>query len=146
MLVKPTEIVQRVAAQIAALAPRFPQLRDFDVATAVAGLSITYARGVSAVPDPDYARLLAEYEAAVRAEPYRKRRPPPGPTMPSYRPDGISLVISFITAEHARMSAAFRSPERRIGDLFYDLYIDGPENQSFAELSGEIGCIMTSCT
>ena len=66
--------------------------------------------------------------------------------MASYRPDGVSIVIAFLTAEHARMSAAFRSPDRRIGDLYFDAYIDGPETESFAELRRAIWEILLTAS
>ncbi len=136
-------IVHWIAERIAALAPRFPQLRDFDVDTAVVELSIVYQRGATEVPDPDYRRSKDEYDAAVRAEPYRKRRPPPSPTMLSYDPDGVSLFITFITEEHAKTSAATRWPESRIGDLYVESSLHGPRTDSFAELSEAIAQIIS---
>jgi hypothetical protein len=137
------EIVQWIAARIVALVPRFPQLRDFDVAIAVSEHGIVYQRGVTLVPDPDHPRLLREYEAAVRAEPYRKRQPPPSATMPSYDPDGISLLIHFISVENASRSAAVRWPGSRVGDFYCDSSVHGPDNASFAELAEAIAQIIS---
>jgi hypothetical protein len=132
-----------IAERLVVLAPRFPHLRGFDM-TAVIGGSIIFSRGVATVPDPDYARSLAEYEEGVRAEPYRKRQPPPSPTMASYAADGISLSITFITAVDASKSAAFRSPSSRIGDVYCDVALDGPKTESFADLARAIAQILSN--
>lgn len=130
--------VRQIAEQIAALRARFPQLCSFGPG-AVEGLTIYYTHGVSEVPNPSYATLLAEYEAEARAEPYRKRPPPPSATMQQFASDGIELMVDFMLAEHAAMSAATRPPGwYQIGNLVYDLRIDGPNTAEYAELSRAI--------
>lgn len=102
-----------------------------------------YQRGASVVADPDHRRAKDAYDTAVRAEPHRKRQPPPSATMLAYEPDGISLCITFVTEEHAKTSAAVRRPESRIGDLYVESSLRGPHNDSFAALSEAIAQIIS---
>jgi hypothetical protein len=135
--------VRQIAEEIAALRSRFPQLRGFDP-TSASAMRIYYRHGVSEVANPHYERLLAEQEAEDRAYGPRKR-PLLHATIPQFASDGIELMIDFMLEKHAAMSAAARPPgSNRIGDLVYDLRIEGPNTAELAELHRAVYEILRS--